>query len=105
DDILGELSGTVFEEAPVVLVDSLSNKGIDEIKQLIIETLKKQEMRDAKGPFRLPIDQVFTVKGQGTVVRGTVYEGAVEEGQALTIMPKGIEVRARQIQVHHKSAT
>ncbi|WP_084374940.1 selenocysteine-specific translation elongation factor [Neobacillus soli] len=104
DDILAELTGTVFEDAPFVLVDSLSKKGIDEIKELIIQTLKEQEMRDAKGAFRLPIDQVFTVKGQGTVVRGTVYEGTVEEGQMLKIMPKGLEVRARQIQVHHQSA-
>lgn len=102
DDILAELQGTVFEDAPFVLIDSLSKKGIEEIKQLIIKKLKEQEMRDAKGAFRLPIDQVFTVKGQGTVVRGTVYEGTVEEGQALKIMPKGLEVRARQIQVHHK---
>ena len=104
DDILEELMGTVFEEAPFVLVDSLSGKGIEEIKNVIIKTLKEQEMRDAKGAFRLPIDQVFTVKGQGTVVRGTVYEGTVEEGQVLKIMPKGLEVRARQIQVHHKPA-
>ncbi|MEH7073278.1 selenocysteine-specific translation elongation factor [Neobacillus drentensis] len=104
DDILEELSGTVFEEAPFVLIDSLSKKGIDEMKELIIKTLKEQEMRDAKGAFRLPIDQVFTVKGQGTVVRGTVYEGTVEEGQTLKIMPKGVEVRARQIQVHHNPA-
>ncbi|MED4205194.1 selenocysteine-specific translation elongation factor [Neobacillus mesonae] len=102
DDILGELDGTVFGDAPFVLIDSLSKKGIEEIKQLIIKTLKEQEMRDAKGAFRLPIDQVFTVKGQGTVVRGTVYEGTVEEGQTLKIMPKGLEVRARQIQVHHQ---
>ncbi|MCL6572734.1 MAG: selenocysteine-specific translation elongation factor [Bacillus sp. (in: Bacteria)] len=104
DDILEELTGTVFEDAPFVLVDSLSKKGIGEIKELIIKSLKGQEMRDAKGAFRLPIDQVFTVKGQGTVVRGTVYEGTVEEGQVLKIMPKGLEVRARQIQVHHKPA-
>ena len=104
DDILEELTGTVFEDAPFVLVDSLSKKGIEEIKELIRKLLMDQEMRDAKGAFRLPIDQVFTVKGQGTVVRGTVYEGTVEEGQALKIMPKGIEVRARQIQVHHKQA-
>lgn len=104
DDILEELTGTVFEGAPFVLVDSLSKKGINEIKELIINTLKEQEMRDAKGAFRLPIDQVFTVKGQGTVVRGTVYEGNVEEGQVLKIMPKGLEVRARQIQVHHHPA-
>lgn len=102
DDIYEELSGTVFENSPYVLVDSLSHKGIDELKSRIIQTLEQQDVRDVKGPFRLPIDQVFTVKGQGTVVRGTVYEGAVEEGQLLTIMPQGIEVRARQLQVHHQ---
>ncbi|MEH7275283.1 selenocysteine-specific translation elongation factor [Neobacillus vireti] len=104
DDILEELTGSVFEGASFVLVDSISKRGIDELKDLVIQTLKEQEMRDAKGAFRLPIDQVFTVKGQGTVVRGTVYEGTVEEGQTLTIMPKGLEVKARQIQVHHKQA-
>lgn len=104
DDIYEELQGTVFENSPYVLVDSLSHRGIDELKSRIIQTLEQQDVRDAKGPFRLPIDQVFSVKGQGTVVRGTVYEGAVEEGQLLTIMPQGIEVRARQLQVHHQPA-
>jgi selenocysteine-specific elongation factor len=104
DDILGELEGTVFENSPFMMVDSLSKKGIQELKELIIQTLKEQEMRDAKGAFRLPIDQVFTVKGQGTVVRGTVYEGTVEEGQVLKVLPSGSEVRARQLQVHHQPA-
>lgn len=102
DDILDELQGTVFQASPFVLVDSLSHKGIDDLKKLIIQTLQDQEMRNAKGAFRLPIDQVFTVKGQGTVVRGTVYDGSVAEGQTLHVMPKDIEVKARQIQVHHK---
>ena len=105
DDILSELEGTVFEDAPFMMVDSLANKGIDELKSLIVETLKQQEVRDSRGAFRLPIDQVFTVKGQGTVVRGTVYEGSVEEGQLLRVMPKGVDVRARQLQVHHMPAT
>src|SRR3954451_2388835 len=104
EDIFEELQGTVFEQAPYVLVDSISLKGIEELKTMIIETLKNQEMRDIRGALRLPIDQVFTVKGQGTVVRGTVYEGSVEEGQLLKVMPKGLDVRARQIQVHHHSA-
>ncbi|KKK38653.1 translation elongation factor [Mesobacillus campisalis] len=102
DDILSELKGTVFEDSPFMMVDSLSSKGIEELKNLIIEKLKQQEFRDSRGAFRLPVDQVFTVKGQGTVVRGTVYEGKVEEGQFLKVMPKGIEVRARQLQVHHQ---
>lgn len=104
DDILAELQDTVFANAPFILVDSISHKGIEALKTMIIDTLKAQEMRDLNGAFRLPIDQVFTVKGQGTVVRGTVYEGSVEEGQTLRVMPKGIEVKARQIQVHHKQA-
>lgn len=104
EDIYEELTGTVFADAPYILVDSLSGKGIAELKQLIIEKLTALSMRDAKGAFRLPIDQVFTVKGQGTVVRGTVYEGTVSEGDTLTILPKGLEVRARQLQVHHEKA-
>lgn len=104
EEILEELKGTVFEDVPFILTDSLSGKGIEELKQLIIHILKEQDTRDAKGAFRLPIDQVFTVKGQGTVVRGTVYEGKVEEGQLLKIMPNGIETRARQLQVHHQPA-
>lgn len=104
EEILEELKGTVFKDVPFILTDSLSGKGIEELKQLIILTLKERDTRDAKGAFRLPIDQVFTVKGQGTVVRGTVYEGKVEEGQLLKIMPNGIESRARQLQVHHQPA-
>ncbi|MFD2443744.1 selenocysteine-specific translation elongation factor [Bacillus sp. CGMCC 1.16607] len=104
EDILEKLQGTVFEHSPFVMVDSLSNKGIEELKDLVIDTLKSQNTRDSKGAFRLPIDQVFTVKGQGTVIRGTVYEGTIEEGQSLKIMPKGTEVRARQLQVHHQAA-
>lgn len=105
DDIFTELKGTVFEQSPSVLVDSISMKGINDLKTLIIETLKEQEMRDIGGAFRLPIDQVFTVKGQGTVVRGTVSEGHVKEGQLLKVMPKGLNVKARQIQVHHHNQT
>ncbi|MGD6876031.1 selenocysteine-specific translation elongation factor [Bacillus infantis] len=104
EDILAELEGTVFEGSPSVLVDSLSRRGIEELKVLIEDELKEITPRGTTGAFRLPIDQAFTVKGQGTVVRGTVYEGSVEEGQQLKIMPSGIETRARQIQVHRKQA-
>ncbi len=102
EEIFDELKSTVFENAPYVLVDSISHNGVEELKSKIIAILKEQEMRDIRGAFRLPIDQVFTVKGQGTVVRGTIYEGAVLEGQVLTILPKGLSVRVRQIQVHHQ---
>ena len=102
EDIRENLEGTVFESAPFVLVDSLSKKGLEELKQEIKKELEHMEMRDARGPFRLPIDQVFTVQGQGTIVRGTVYEGIVEKGSSLQVLPQGIPVKVRQIQVHHE---
>lgn len=102
EDIEERLEGTIFRGAPCVMVDSLSGRGIDELKRLIFEELKRVEFRDAYGSFRLPIDQVFTVQGQGTVVRGTIYEGAVRTGSQLTLLPKGLKVKARQIQVHHE---
>ncbi|MGO1058395.1 selenocysteine-specific translation elongation factor [Planococcus sp. FY231025] len=102
EDIEERLAGTIFGGAPSVMVDSLSGKGIPELKRTIFEVLKKVEFRDAYGSFRLPIDQVFTVQGQGTVVRGTIYEGAIRRGSQLTLLPKGLKVKARQIQVHHE---
>lgn len=102
DDVKERLSETVFRDAPYVALDSLSGTGIDELKQTILTGLKAIDFRDAYGSFRLPIDQVFSVQGQGTVVRGTVYEGVVQKSSQLLLLPEGISVKARQIQVHHE---
>lgn len=102
EDIRERLMDTIFEQAPYVLVDSLSGKGIDDLKTVIFRELKQVQLRDAYGSFRLPIDQVFSVQGQGTVVRGTIYEGAVQKGSQLTVLPKGLNTKARQIQVHNE---
>ncbi|ASN04794.1 selenocysteine-specific translation elongation factor [Virgibacillus necropolis] len=102
EDIKSELAGSIFEQAPFVYVDSLSGNGIIQLKKVISTELKSVEKRNSKGAFRLPIDQVFTVQGQGTIVRGTIYEGMIQKGSQLTIMPKGHRVKARQIQVHNK---
>lgn len=102
DEIKEQLQGTVFADSPIILVDSINGIGIDSLRMKIKEELEQLEMRNASGAFRLPIDQVFTVKGQGTVVRGTVYEGTVIEGQTLMILPSREETKARQLQVHHK---
>ncbi|MRH41778.1 selenocysteine-specific translation elongation factor [Aquibacillus halophilus] len=101
-DIDETLSGTSFENSPMVNVDSVSGKGIDTLKESIFHELQSVEHRDRYGSFRLPIDQVFTVQGQGTIVRGTVYEGIVKNGSLLRILPGDEKVKARNIQVHHQ---
>jgi selenocysteine-specific elongation factor len=83
-----------------MMVDSVSGQGIQKLKDLIIRSTEEIPVRSAAGEFRLPIDQVFTMKGQGTIVRGTIYEGTIVTGTDLTLLPQGISTKARQIQVH-----
>lgn len=105
DDTKETMKGTFLEDAPIYMVDSLSNKGVSELREALINTLHQLIKKDQKSSFRLPIDQVFTVKGQGVVVRGTVYDGALKQGESLKILPLDKEVRVRQIQRHHEQKT
>lgn len=104
EDVKETLEKTFLNNAPIFLVDSLSQKGIPELKVAIRDKVMQIEKRENKAPFRLPIDQVFTLKGQGTVVRGTIYDGEVRQGERLMLLPVNKEVRVRQIQVHRKQA-
>ncbi|OEF99265.1 selenocysteine-specific translation elongation factor [Vulcanibacillus modesticaldus] len=89
--------------APIISVSSVTNEGIEELKQLIQEKLNQIPERISSGFFRMPIDRVFTLKGIGTVVTGTVYSGSVKIGQELEIMPSNHKVRIRSLQVHSNS--
>lgn len=102
EDISEAVSGTPFEKAEMVCVDSISKKGIAELTTIIEKKLEEIPVKHAGGPFRLPIDQVFTIQGQGTVVRGTVFNGVVRASDKLKVLPQNKEVRVRQIQVQHE---
>ncbi|MBS4172641.1 selenocysteine-specific translation elongation factor [Bacillus sp. FJAT-49736] len=100
-DIRESLKGTMFEKLPILPVSSITKHGCEELKSTILERLAVQPERFSDGDFRMPIDQVFTLKGQGTIVRGTIYEGNVKEGDTLLLHPNDQNVKVRQIQVHH----
>ncbi|MGV3464761.1 MAG: selenocysteine-specific translation elongation factor [Heyndrickxia sp.] len=102
EDIRESLKGTMFESVPIIPVSSVTGEGCEILKSSIIEKLLLQPERHIYGNFRLPIDQVFTIKGQGTIVRGTIYEGSVGEGDKLLLLPNDLNVKVRQIQVHHE---
>lgn len=101
-DIAETVAGTFLAEAPLYFVDSISGRGIEGFKKSLIELVQATEKRKRFSSFRLPIDHVFTVKGQGVVVRGTVFDGQVRIGDELTVLPAGGQVRVRQIQSHHE---
>ncbi|WP_349410625.1 selenocysteine-specific translation elongation factor [Pseudalkalibacillus sp. SCS-8] len=103
EDIRSEFSGTVFDDVPMFFVDSLSGDGIEELKEGIIQRLPRVEQRNSAGKFRMPIDQAFTLKGKGAIVRGTVFEGTVNTGDDLFLLPGMETVRVRQLQVHKET--
>jgi selenocysteine-specific elongation factor len=96
------LKNTPYHQSPLVMVDSLSGEGIENLKKVISEKLKITTIRNTKAPFRMPIDQVFTISGVGTIVRGTVYEGTLSKDNRFYILPGQKETKARTLQVQSK---
>ncbi|WP_102028322.1 selenocysteine-specific translation elongation factor [Salirhabdus sp. Marseille-P4669] len=103
NDIKEFIKQTTFADAPIVQVDSIDGVGIEGLKQRIMDQLNYTKHRNELAPFRLPIDQVFTMKGVGTIVRGTIYEGTVHVEDQLVVLPNDQKGKARQIQVHSHS--
>lgn len=88
----------------VVAVSSLTGVGMDDLKRELVRVASEVPPRDSKAIARLPIDRVFTMKGFGTVVTGTLVSGSIRKEDELEVFPKGQRVRVRGIQVHGKSA-
>jgi selenocysteine-specific elongation factor len=105
EDIRDFVNGTFLEDAPVAAVSSTTGKGIPEFIKILDELAAKIPERPPSDLFRLPIDRVFTMKGFGTVITGTLISGRVQVGETIMIYPSGITSKVRGIQVHNKSAS
>ena len=100
EDVEEYVEGSFLEGAPVVPVSGVTGRGIDELKKVLDGIAADLEESPASGPFRLPVDRVFSMRGFGTVVTGTAVSGRIEEGQEVTIYPSRKEARVRGLQVH-----
>src|SRR5208282_6281550 len=89
---------------PIIAVSSLTGAGIDALKQELIKIASEVPAKDSRALARLPIDRVFTMKGFGTVVTGTLVSGTIRKEDELELFPTGRRVRVRGVQVHGKSA-
>ena len=96
------LRGTFLDpsHAPIVPVSSLTGAGIDDLKRALAQVAAEVPARDSTSLARLPIDRVFSMKGFGTVVTGTLISGTIKKEAELEVFPKGKLVRVRGIQVH-----
>jgi selenocysteine-specific elongation factor len=100
------LRGTFLDpsHAPIVPVSSLTGAGMDDLKRALAQVALEVPARDSTNHARLPIDRVFTMKGFGTVVTGTLISGSISKEAELEVFPKGKRVRVRGIQVHGASS-
>jgi selenocysteine-specific elongation factor len=100
-EITEYVAGSFLQDAPILKVSSRTGEGIDELKKTLGALAQKVEERDARAVARLPIDRVFTIKGFGTVITGTLIAGRIAVGDELELLPSdGRRSRARSIQVH-----
>ena len=103
EDVKAFTKDTFLEDQPMIPVSGITGKGIPEF----IKTLEKLSFsipqRTSAGLFRLPVDRVFTMKGFGTVITGTLTSGRVSVGETIMIYPSLITSKVRGIQVHNQS--
>ena len=100
-DVADFVAGSFLEGAPVVRVSSKTGAGIEELKKALSMLAARVAERDQHAVARLPIDRVFTIKGFGTVVTGTLIAGRIGSGDELELYPSGgRRSKARGLQVH-----
>ncbi len=100
------LRGTFLQtsKSPIIAVSSLTGAGTDELKRAMLAAAGEAQPRDPYAIARLPIDRVFTMKGFGTVITGTLVAGTIRREDELEVFPTGRRVRVRGAQVHGRTS-
>ena len=99
------VADTFLRDARIIPVSAFTREGLPELCEEIARIAANVKTRSAEGIFRLPIDRVFTLKGVGTVVTGTVISGSLRLGESVMCLPQGRELRTRSLQVHNQPVT
>jgi selenocysteine-specific elongation factor len=100
------LRGSFLDPAssPIVAVSAKTGAGLDDLRRELARLAAEVPAKDSAAVFRLPIDRVFSMKGFGTVVTGTLISGTVRKDEELEVLPTGRRLRVRGVQVHGAAA-
>ncbi len=101
-EVRDALEHTSLRGAPLIGVSAVTGKGLGELTASLAAIFDRVESRADIGRPRLPIDRVFTMSGFGTVVTGTLVDGAISAGDELQVLPGGATVRVRGLQQHNE---
>jgi len=100
-DVVDYLSNTPFAGAPVMKVSSHTGKGMEELREALVQLAGDTVQRNPQGRFRLDVDRVFVLRGFGTIVAGTAISGTVRVGDRLELQPGGRTFRVREMSVNN----
>ena len=100
EEVREYLAGSFLEGAPVVPVSSRTGVGLAELRAELASLAAEVREKKGDGPFRMPVDRVFTVAGFGTVVTGTLLSGEIAVGDEVELLPSGRPARVRGVQTH-----
>lgn len=96
------VKGTFLERAEIIPVSARSGYNLDLLKEKIHQLALTIETKPVNEIFRLPIDRVFTLKGFGTVVTGTLISGLIKVDDDVEILPAGLRSKVRGLHSHGK---
>ena len=96
------LKGTSLDGSNIIATSAVTGEGTDDLLSAIDLLLETTPQRRDIGKPRLSIDRVFTMKGFGTVVTGTLIDGKLSVGQQVEILPVGQQANIRGLQAHKK---
>jgi selenocysteine-specific elongation factor len=100
EDVQQFLQNTFLEDAPMYRVSAHTGQGLDELRAALLETVKVFQPRRRSDLFVLPVDRVFTMRGHGTVVTGTLVSGNVSVGEDVRLYPGERTSKVRGLQSH-----
>ncbi len=105
EDVAGAVRGTFLEGAPILPVSAKTGQGLGELRAALRTLAASVPSRGTDQLPRLPIDRVFTVRGFGTVVTGTLTAGTLATDDRVEVYPKGAEAKIRGLQTHGHAVT
>ncbi|WP_027963281.1 selenocysteine-specific translation elongation factor [Halalkalibacillus halophilus] len=97
EDLREHMKQSYYHDQAIFHVDSVSFQGIKQLKDAITQHLESSPVKDQFGEFRLAVDQVFSIHGTGTVVRGTIMSGIVQEGEEVLLLPSNNRTQVKTI--------
>ncbi len=103
-DIAELLKNSSFATAMIIPCSSSTGEGVEKLRKELSRLAEQGHEMGREGFFRMPVDRVFTIKGHGAVVTGTVFSGSVAVDDRLTIVPGDMDCRVRRIQNHGETA-